>query len=230
MLRDLSLVPVLLQCYQSIRVGALAAVGVVVVEEVATIAPCSRRRRRRHTKYRPRGQETWTICRVVVAVCWGPAGAQRLDTDIRRGPKLQILPQLYITPRPVSRLWNIFKGKVKKEKSYSFDEISNIRTLDTTVCSQWNVVMFYWYNNLRHRCFRLTMKNTCIIVWKDCCSCRVCGSQWSQQIALQTTVNVFYDANKRWHHLLLSKLKWLCPGWMRMWWRAANRGTYLLGL
>jgi hypothetical protein len=97
----LSLVCVLLQCYRSIRVGVLAVLG--VVEAAATTAPCSRHRRR-HTNSRHRGQETWTICHAVAAVYLGLAEAPRLDTDIRRGPNLQILAQLYITPRPVSRL------------------------------------------------------------------------------------------------------------------------------
>jgi len=84
-------------------VGALAAVG--VVEAAVTIVRCSRRLP--PTKYRHQGQETWTICLVVVAVYWEQAGAQVAVPAMRRAPNLPIVPLLYITPRQVSAVYPI---------------------------------------------------------------------------------------------------------------------------
>ena len=88
------------QCCRSIRVVVLGAVVVVVEAEMTTVR-CFRRLP--HTKYRLRGQETWTICLAVVAAYWEPAVAQGVVTDIRLDLNLPILPHLYITPRQVSR-------------------------------------------------------------------------------------------------------------------------------
>ena len=73
--------------------------GVLGVVEMITVQ-CFRRLP--HTKYRLRGQETWTICLAVVAAYWGPARAQGVVTDIRQDPNLPMLPRLYITPHQVS--------------------------------------------------------------------------------------------------------------------------------